>query len=103
MGSEAVLPESAVSFPWHDVVVSGYSVPFLRAHTCDKKVSLLLDNRFGIALTARRAESVVPFVAHTIAIALGYQAHPSADTPLPLHPIPQRIEPQRVVCFEDRH
>ncbi len=89
------------SVSWHEVVVSGYSVPFLRAHTDDKKVSLLLDRRFGMALTARRAESVVPFVAHAIAIALGHPAHPTADTPLPLHPIPQRIDPQRVVCFKD--
>jgi hypothetical protein len=89
------------SVSWHDVVVSGYTVPFMRAHTYDKKVALLLDNRFGMALTARRAESVVPFVAHAIAIALGHQAHPTSDTPLPLYPIPRRIEPQRVVYFKD--
>jgi hypothetical protein len=86
---------------WHDVTVSGYTVPFLRAHAYDEKVALLLDNRFGVALTARKAESVVPFVAHAIAIALGHQAHPTSDTPLPLCPIPRRIEPQRVVCFTD--
>lgn len=89
------------SVSWHEVVVSGYSVPFLRAHTYDKKVALLLDNRFGMAVSTTRAESVVPFVAHAIAIALGHQAHPTANTLLPLHPIPPRIEPQRVVCFKD--
>jgi hypothetical protein len=88
-------------FSWHDVVVSGYSVPFLQAGTYDKKVALLLDNRFAVTITARKAESVVPFVAHAIAVALGHQAHPTSDTPLPLHPMPRRIEPQRVVCFKE--
>jgi hypothetical protein len=94
------IADSEVSFPGpfsrHDVVVSGYSVPFLHAQPDDGgNVMLVLDGRFGLELTLREAEFVVPFLADAIAIALGYPAHPSADDPAPLprspHPKPKRV------------
>ena len=94
------LPESRVSFPGpfcrHDVVVSGWSVPFLHAQMHDGgMMTVVLDGRFGIELTVAEAERVVPFVADAIAIALGYHAHPSADdAAAPVrspHPKPQRV------------
>lgn len=94
------LPESRVSFPGpfsqHGVIVSGWSVPFLHAQVHDGgMMTVVLDGRFGIELTVAEAERVVPFVADAIAIALGYDAHPSADDSMPLsrspHPKPQRV------------
>ena len=98
------LPESEVSFPGpfsrHDVIVRGYSVPFLHAQVQDGgKITLVLDDRYGLDLTVKDAESVVPFIADAIAIALGYPSHPSADGP---HP-PQRSphpKPKRVMMIE---
>ena len=84
------------------LVVSGYSVPFMRAQAYDGTVALTLGDRFGLDLKAAEARRVVPFLADAIAIALGYPAHPTLDMPLPPHPIPQRVAPERVVCFDDR-
>jgi hypothetical protein len=101
MDSDTVdLQESRVSFPGpfsrHDVVVSGWSVPFLHAQVHDGgRMTVVLDHRFGIELTVAEAEHVVPFVAEAIAVALGYNAHPSADDDLaPVrssHPKPARV------------
>jgi len=97
---ELDLPESRVSFPGpfsqHGVVVSGWSVPFLHAQVHDGgMMTVVLDDRFGIELTVAEAERVVPFVADAIAIALGYDTHPSADDSIPAsrspHPKPQRV------------
>ena len=92
------LPESRVSFPGpfseHGVVVSGWSVPFLHAQVHDGgMMTVVLDDRFGLELTVAEAERVVPFLADAIAIALGYDAHPSADDPPARspHPKPQRV------------
>jgi hypothetical protein len=92
--------DSRVSFPGpfsqHDVVVSGWKVPFLQAAVHDGgKLTVVLDDRFGLELTVAEAERVMPFVADAIAVALGYNAHPSADDETPLdrsaHPKPQRV------------
>jgi hypothetical protein len=94
------LPDSRVDFPGpfsrHDVVVSGWSVPFLHAQVHDGgMMTVVLDHRFGLELTLTEAERVVPFLADALAVALGYDAHPSADDPsLPNrspHPKPARI------------
>ena len=97
-----LLPEDSlrVQFPGpaqqHEVVVDGWRVPLLHACLHDGgQITLVLDNRFGLELDADDAEGVVPFVANAIAVALGYNAHPSASddvlpTPTP-HPKPQRV------------
>lgn len=91
----------AVSFPGpfehHDVVVHGWRVPYLQASLSGEDgVTLVLDRRLGVRLSANEAERVVPFVADAIAIALGYGAHPRGDTenPPPRAPYPR---PERVV------
>lgn len=95
---EVPVAESRVSFPGpfkqHDVVVSGWKVPLLHAQPQDGgTVMLVLDNRVGLELGVKEAESVVPFLADCIAVALGYDAHPSSDDAsltLAPHPKPQR-------------
>jgi hypothetical protein len=55
---------------------------------------LTLDRRIGLLLSADEAERFIPFLAHAIAIALGYTSHPDAerDGPNPRHPFP-RVTP----------
>ncbi len=82
-------------FRYHDVVVDGRAVPFLRATPLDGgRVHLNLDRRLGLDLSASEAERVVPFLAHTIAVALGYTSHPDTerDGPNRSHPFP-RVAP----------
>lgn len=84
-------------FEHHDVVVDGWRVPFVQAHmTPDDRVALVIDRRLSTELSIDEAERVVPFVADAIAVALGYGAHPNADTPRkpPRAPYPR---PERVV------
>jgi hypothetical protein len=67
-------------FEHHDVVVNGWSVPYLEAQPMNGgKVTLTLDGRYGLDLDLIVAERVVPFLAHAIAVASGYASHPSAD------------------------
>jgi hypothetical protein len=89
-------PEFHVTFPGpftrHEVVVNGWSVPFLDAHPCgdhDESVMLALDGRIAITLSVNEAERFVPFLADAIAVALGYTCHPTADAAQPLVKQPQ--------------
>lgn len=74
----------------HIVVVDGWRVPFLTANLPrGGRVYLSLDSRFGLELTVAEAEQVVPFLAHCIAVALGYTCHPGFDglpEPVTRHP-----------------
>jgi hypothetical protein len=95
-GDWSELPESPLEFrgPYesHDVVFKGREVPFLRADLVDGgRIDLTLDRRFGLLLTAAEAERFVPFLAHAIAVASGYTAHPDAerDGPNSRHPFPR--------------
>ncbi len=81
-------------FRHHDVVVTGHRVPFLEAALPQGgKVSLVLDRRFGVTLTVAEAEQVVPFLAHTIAVAMGYACHPTEemDHPVERPPFPRVV------------
>lgn len=86
---EALPNPERVTFPGpfthHDVVVQGWTVPFLKASLRgEDEVRLILDERMAIDLTSTEAENVLPFLADAIAVALGYGAHPTADmTELP--------------------
>ena len=89
-----------VSFPGpfshHDVVVDGWKVPFLQAHptgATDENVMLVLDERIAETFSVEEAERVAPFIAHAIAIALGYTSHPTEDTEQPLtkQPLPRPV------------
>jgi hypothetical protein len=86
-----------VSFPGpfssHDVVVDGWKVPLVEAHPAgenDEQVMLVLDERIAETFSVEEAERVVPFLAHAIAIALGYTSHPNENTEQPLvrQPLP---------------
>ena len=88
-----------VSFPGpfahHDVVVQGWTVPFMKASLRgENQIRLILDDRKAVDLTTSEAENVLPFLADAIAVALGYGAHPTADmTELPpelAHRAPRR-------------
>jgi hypothetical protein len=75
-----------VSFPGpftqHDVVVNGWKVPLVHAKPYgdnDEHVMLVLDDRIGESFTVEEAERFVPFLAHAIAIALGYTCHPDEN------------------------
>lgn len=76
----------------HTVVVQdGRVVPFLEASHLGDRVSLTLDQRFGLDLTVAEAEKVVPFLADAIAVALGYSCHPRADEEPNLRPMFPRM------------
>lgn len=79
-------------FSQHEVVVDGWKVPFLHAHPGgehDESVTIVLDNRLALTLSVEEAERVVPFLADSIAVALGYPSHPNEDAEQPLMRLPQ--------------
>jgi hypothetical protein len=86
-------------FQHHDVVVDGWSVPFVKASfrpDTEDHVRLILDDRIGLDLTSAEAEKLMPFLADSIAVALGYGAHPREDS----MSLPERTPhaaPRRVV------
>lgn len=86
-------------FQHHDVVVDGWSVPFVKASfrsDDENHVRLILDDRIGLDLKAAEAERLMPFLADAIAVALGYGAHPSKES----SSLPERtphMAPRKVV------
>lgn len=99
-----------VSFPGpfsqHDVVVDGWKVPFLGAHIggeADNEITLVLDHRIGETFTVEEAERFTPFLAHCIAVALGYTCWPNEDeepNKLP-HPRPVRMHSIAAVSSDE--
>lgn len=89
-----------VSFPGpfshHEVVVDGWTVPFLKASFYGESgIRLVLDDRMGLDLQTSVADRVIPFLADAISVALGYGAHPRGAGPelppkLP-HKAPRRV------------
>ena len=87
-----------VSFPGpfthHEVVVNGWSVPFLAAQPTgsnDESVMLILDQRIAITVSVEEAERFVPFLADAVAVALGYTAHPRTDEQPTRNPQPRPV------------
>jgi len=86
-------------FQHHDVVVDGWSVPFLKAsfrEDNEDHIRLILDDRIGLDLSSAEAEKLMPFLADAIAVGLGYGAHPREDS----MSLPERTPhaaPRRVV------
>ena len=86
-------------FQHHDVVVDGWSVPFVKASfrsDDEDHVRLILDDRIGLDLKSAEAEKLMPFLADAIAVALGYGAHPSKES----SSLPERtphMAPRKVV------
>ena len=81
-------------FESYRVVVDGWEGPFLEAHMRPGDiVDISLDRRYGLEVPIADAERLVPFLAHTIAVAAGYPSHPDRDglpTSLP-HSQPRRL------------
>lgn len=93
-----------VSFPGpfqhHEVVVAGWSVPFLKASLRGEDgVRLILDDRLGLELSSDEADRLIPFLADSIAVALGYGAHPREQDTWPLERAPYP-RPQRMVTVD---
>jgi hypothetical protein len=96
-----------VSFPGpfseHKVVVDGWQVPLVHAHPTgehDESVMLVLDGRLAETFTVEEAERVVPFLAHAIAIALGYTCHPNGDEEPLMKPQPRPVRTHGIVGIE---
>jgi hypothetical protein len=67
-------------FDLYEVVIDGYRVPHLTANVLNGgRVLVAVDHRFDLDLTLAEAERVLPFVAHCIAVAHGYAAHPGPE------------------------
>jgi hypothetical protein len=99
----ALAQDFRVTFPGpfqhHDVVVDGWSVPFVKAsfrQGDEDHVRLILDERIGLDLTSAEAEKLTPFIADAISVALGYGAHPSEES-LTLPERAPHMAPRRVV------
>jgi hypothetical protein len=83
-------------FTHHKVVVDGWEVPLVEAQLQgEDRIALVLDRRFAVDLSVAEAERVVPFVAHAIAVALGFSAHPRPGTEPPVDQLPNP-RPRRV-------
>ena len=100
---DTLAQEFRVTFPGpfqhHDVVVDGWSVPFVKASfrpDAEDHVRLILDDRIGLDLNSAEAEKLMPFLADAISVALGYGAHPSKESTSLLERAPH-MAPRRVV------
>jgi hypothetical protein len=72
-------------FESHDVVLNGRQVPFLSATPIQGgRVLLHLDRRFMLDLSLQEAEHLMPFIAHCIAVGMGYVGFPDADADGPV-------------------
>jgi len=96
-----------VSFPGpfthHEVVVNGWSVPFLAAQPTganDENVMLILDQRIAITVSVEEAERFVPFLADAVAVALGYTAHPRRDEEPTRNPQPRPVRMHGIGAVE---
>jgi hypothetical protein len=96
-----------VSFPGpfsrHDVVVDGWKVPLLHAQPYgehDESVMLILDSRLAITVSVEEAERFVPFLADSIAVALGYTAHPREDEEPQRNPQPRPMRMHGIVAAQ---
>jgi hypothetical protein len=78
-------------FQSHRVIVAGRRVPLLEAHPANGgRIGLVLDGRFALDVPVADADTVIPFIADCIAVAMGYACHPHADEePRPSRPFPR--------------
>ncbi len=86
-------------FEYHDVLFNGRRVPHLEATPmAGGQVHLSVDRRFGMDVTVAEAERLVPFVAHCIAVGMGYVGFPDEgqDQPVVAQPMPRthRLTPR---------
>ena len=86
-------------FSHHEVVVDGWKVPLLTAHPSadEQTVMLVVDERFAETFTIAEVEKVAPFLAHAIAVALGYTCHPRGDEEPVRKPQPRPVRMHGIV------
>jgi hypothetical protein len=97
------LPSMCVTFPGpfehHEVVVNGWKVPFLEAHMQgEDRVLLVIDRRLGGEFSVEEAERVIPFVADSISVALGYGCHPRLESD-ELQRVEPHVRPRRLTAL----
>lgn len=64
---------------YHAVVLNGRRVPYLTASPQPGgRVTVELDSRFALDLSLSEAQTVVPFIAHCLAVGMGYAGFPDA-------------------------
>ena len=81
-------------FESHFVVVGGRQVPFLHARPLDGgRIDLTLDRRFGVELSVAEADRIIPFLAHAIAVGMGYACHPDRTEKARKRPPFPRVTP----------
>jgi hypothetical protein len=98
LGADASV-EYVGPFESYRVVVNGWQVPLLAADLRPGGiVSLTLDDRYGLDVPVADADRVVSFIAHAIAIGLGYASHPGAGAEEPKQLAPLR--PKRLLGLE---
>ena len=72
--------ENVGPFRHHVVSINGWSVPFLTAGPAeDGGVYLSPDNRACLNVALDEEAAVVPFIADSVAVGLGYTFHPGSD------------------------
>lgn len=70
-------------FERHEVVLNGRLVPHVSSTPIEDGVHLVLDDRLGLDLTHDEAERFIPFLADSIAVAMGYTCFPCDEVPEP--------------------
>ncbi|HEY5201346.1 MAG TPA: hypothetical protein VIJ31_10605 [Acidothermaceae bacterium] len=80
-------------FESHDVVFNGRLVPHLTSSPMQGgRVLLHLDRRFVLDISLQEADYLVPFLAHCIAVGMGYSSFPDPDCePHRAQPMPQVV------------
>jgi len=79
-------------FDYQDVVVNARRVPHLEAISLPGGgIHLTVDRRWAIDLSVEEAERIIPFVAHCLAVGMGYVGFPDEDMdgPVPAQPMPR--------------
>jgi hypothetical protein len=67
-------------FNLRELVVDGWSVPFVQAVEVDGgRVHFMVDRRFGFDVSAGDFEQAARLVAYAVAVAIGLPCHPRGD------------------------
>jgi hypothetical protein len=79
----------------YKVLIAGRQVPFLTGEPANGgRVVLHLDERFAVEMSVQDADRIVPFIAHCIAVGMGYTGFPAEPglEPKKAEPFPKCTE-----------